>query len=46
MFEIAGLKIAMQNGENSIKQKADFITTSNNENGVAYAINKFIFNEK
>ena len=45
MFEIAGLKIAMKNGENCIKEKADYITASNNESGVAKAIQKFIFNE-
>lgn len=45
MFEMAGLKIAMQNGEECIKEKADYITSSNNENGVANAIKKFVFNE-
>ncbi len=46
MFECAGLKIAMANAEKYLKEKADFVTTSNNENGVANAIKKFIFNEK
>lgn len=45
MFESAGLKIAMENAEEYLKEKADFITASNNENGVAKAIKKFIFNE-
>lgn len=45
MFECAGLKIAMANAEKYLKEKADFITTSNNDNGVAKAIQKFIFNE-
>lgn len=45
MFEMAGLKIAMHNGEDCIKEKADYITISNNESGVAKAIHKFIFNE-
>lgn len=46
MFECAGLKIAMANAEPCLKERADFITTSNNESGVAKAIQKFIFNEK
>ena len=45
MFECAGLKIAMENAEEKLKEKADFITTSNNDNGVAKAIQKFVFNE-
>lgn len=43
MFECAGLKIAMANAEPYLKEKADFVTTSNNESGVAKAIQKFIF---
>lgn len=46
MFECAGLKIAMENAEEYLKEKADFITTSNNDSGVAKAIQKFIFNEE
>lgn len=46
MFECAGLKIAMANAEEYLKEKADYITTSNNENGVAEAISKFVFNEE
>lgn len=46
MFECAGLKIAMANAENYLKEKADFVTTSNNDSGVAKAIKKFIFNEE
>lgn len=45
MFEYAGLKIAMENAEDYLKEKADFITASNNENGVAKAIQKFILEE-
>lgn len=44
-FECAGLKIAMENAEEKLKEKADFITASNNDNGVAKAIQKFVFNE-
>lgn len=42
MLEYAGLSIVMENGEPFVKELADFITVSNNENGVAYAIRKFI----
>ena len=45
MFECAGLKIAMENAEEHLKEKADFITASNNDDGVAKAIQKFVFNE-
>ena len=45
MFEVSGLKIAMQNSIDIVKEKADYITSSNNESGVAKAIKKFIFNE-
>ena len=42
MIEYAGMGIAMENAPDDIKEKADFVTLSNNENGVAYAVNKFI----
>ena len=45
MFECAGLKIAMENADEKLKEKADFITASNNDDGVAKAIQKFVFNE-
>lgn len=45
MFEGAGLKIAMLNAEPCLKEKADYITDSNNNSGVARAIQKFIFNK-
>jgi len=38
MFECAGLKIAMGNGADSVKQAADFVTTSNKEEGFANAV--------
>lgn len=46
MFECAGLKIAMENAEEYLKEKADYITASNNDSGVAKAIQKFIFEEE
>ena len=44
MFELDGFKIAMENGVETLKNKADYITGTNNENGVAKAIKKYIFN--
>ena len=35
MFEECGYKVAMENGMKEIKDKADFVTSTNNENGVA-----------
>lgn len=42
MIEYAGLGICMENGEESVKMKSDFVTLSNENDGVAYAIDKFI----
>ncbi len=44
MIRMAGLGVAMGNANESIKVEADFVTKSNTEDGVAYAINKFILN--
>lgn len=45
MFEIPEFKkIAMGNAISEIKEKADYVTKSNDEAGIAVAINKFIFN--
>ena len=46
MFECGGYKIAMGNADEIIKEKADFITDTNNNDGVAKAIKKIIFNEE
>lgn len=46
MFECGGYKIAMGNADDIIKAKADFITDTNNNDGVAKAIKKIIFNEE
>ena len=46
MFECGGFKIAMGNADDIIKEKADFITDTNNNDGVAEAIKKIIFNEE
>ncbi|MGE1062332.1 Cof-type HAD-IIB family hydrolase [Megasphaera paucivorans] len=42
MMETAGFSVAVANAENEIRQAADFVTTSNNDDGVAAAIEKFI----
>ncbi|MBU3217044.1 Cof-type HAD-IIB family hydrolase [Clostridium estertheticum] len=44
MIEYAGLGIAMGNGTELVKSKADYITDTNDNDGVAKAINKFILN--
>lgn len=44
MIEYAGLGVAMGNAEDEIKMLANFITKSNEEDGVAYVIDKFIIN--
>lgn len=41
MIKAAGLGVAMENGEDCVKEAADFITKTNDEEGVAYAIEKF-----
>jgi HAD-superfamily hydrolase, subfamily IIB len=42
MIEFAGLGIAMGNAPDAVKQYADDITLSNDEDGVAVAIKKYI----
>ena len=42
MIRMAGLGVAMENGEESVKAVADYITVTNNEAGVAAAIRKFV----
>ncbi len=42
MLEYAGLSIAMANAYDETKKYADFVSTSNEEDGVAAAIEKFI----
>lgn len=41
MIEYAGIGVAMGNGSDLIKKTADFITDTNNNSGVAKAIEKF-----
>ena len=42
MIEYAGLAIAMSNAQVVVKEAADYITLSNEEDGVAAAVKKFI----
>lgn len=42
MIEAAGFGIAMGNAIEALKEKADFVTKSNNEAGVAYALEKYL----
>ncbi|SFD02664.1 sugar-phosphatase [Clostridium uliginosum] len=46
MVEYAGLGVAMGNAFPEVKEIANFITKSNDEDGVAYAIEKFVLSEK
>ena len=43
MFSSCGVNIAMGNSCSEIKEKADFITKSNNEDGVAWFLNKYLW---
>lgn len=42
MIEYAGLGVAMENAQPIIKESADFITKSNDEDGVLHVINTFL----
>lgn len=44
MLKFAGIGVAMGNGLDLIKKEADYITDSNDEDGVAGAINHFVLN--
>ena len=46
MIEYAGLGVAMANGEECAKKAAKYIADSNNDDGVAKVIEKFILNKK
>lgn len=42
LIETAGMGIAMGNAIGQLKEKADFVTKSNNEAGIAYALEYFL----
>lgn len=41
MLETAGIGVAMGNAEKEAKEMADYVTKTNNENGIAFALHKF-----
>ncbi len=44
MIEYAGLGVAMANAQEVVRQAANYITLSNEEDGVAHAVEKFMLN--
>lgn len=42
MIEYAGLGVAMANADDTVQSKANYVTRSNDEDGVAHVIEKFI----
>ena len=42
MIETAGLGVAMANAQPAVLEKADYITKSNDEDGVLHVINEFM----
>lgn len=44
MMQLAGIGVAMGNGEDSVKAAADYVTDINDADGVALAIEKFVLN--
>ena len=42
MIETAGLGVAMENAQPLVREKADFITKSNDDDGVLYVIDQFM----
>ena len=41
MLRTAGVGVAMGNAEKEAKKVADYVTLTNNENGIAYALKKY-----
>lgn len=46
MLEVAGLGVAMGNAVDSLKAIADFVTKTNNEDGVKHVIDHFILRKQ
>jgi len=46
IMQAAAIGVAMGNASDDIKAIADFVTKSNNDSGVAYAIDKFVFGKE
>lgn len=43
MFAFAGTSVAMGNGNDLVKQAADYVTSNNDEDEIAQALEKFVF---
>ena len=46
MIQWAGMGIAMENATETVKQAANFVTLNHDEDGVAYAIRRFVLEEE
>lgn len=46
MFQVAGFSVCMGNGQDLAKQSADFVGKSNEDDGVADALNRFILQKE
>ena len=44
MLEVVGNPVVMENGTDELKKIAKYITKSNDESGVAYAIREWVLN--
>ena len=42
MIEYAGLGVAMANAVDGVKERANVVTLSNDEDGIAYMLSKYI----
>ena len=42
MFDVADIKVAMANANENVKKKCNYLTLSNDEDGVSYAIREFM----
>lgn len=45
MIEMAGVGVVMGNGTDFMKKRADFITKSNDEDGISYYLENYLFNK-
>jgi hypothetical protein len=46
MLRFAGLGVAMGNAPETVKQKADFVTAKNDEDGVAFLVESVLFPDR
>lgn len=46
MIKAAGIGVAMGNGEEEVKEAADFVTLTNEEDGVAFAVERFVLSKR